>query len=109
MPSQMDLLCSNSELPQSYLNAVPKNKRHTIHKKKSIIGTNPGVNMDDLVNNSDIPPDVKKALQDFDFDEIEDPPDEQQMEILEDIWLKAEEMGKILLIFIIIIILLASF
>lgn len=96
MPSQMDLLCSNSsngELPQSYLSATPKNKRHMIHKKKNI-STNPGVNMEDLVNRADIPLEVKKALQDLDLDEMEEPPDEQQLEVLEDIWLKAGEMGK---------------
>lgn len=98
----MDLLCSNSsngQLPQSYLNATPKNKRHTIHKKK-IIGTNPVVNMEELVNRADIPPDIKKALQDLEFEEIEEPidePDEQQLQVLEDIWLKAGEMGKIFL------------
>ncbi|KAL6430137.1 hypothetical protein ACFW04_007721 [Cataglyphis niger] len=97
MPSQMDLLCNNSsngQLPQSYLNATPKNKRHMIHKKK-IIGTNPVVNMEELVNRADIPPDIKKALQDLEFEEIEEPidePDEQQLQVLEDIWLKAGEM-----------------
>ncbi|XP_071557297.1 lysine-specific demethylase 4C isoform X5 [Temnothorax nylanderi] len=95
MPSQMDLLCSsssNGELPQSYLSATPKNKRHMIHKKKNIMSTNPGVNMEELVNRADIPPDVKKALQDLEFDEVEEAPDEQQLEVLEDIWLKAGEM-----------------
>ncbi|XP_029163970.1 lysine-specific demethylase 4C-like [Nylanderia fulva] len=96
MPSQMDLLCnssSNGQLPQSYLNAVPKNKRHMIHKKK--INTNSAVNMVELVNRADIPPDIKKALQDLEFEEIEEPidePDEQQLQVLEDIWLKAGEM-----------------
>ncbi|EGI67876.1 Putative lysine-specific demethylase 4B [Acromyrmex echinatior] len=95
MPSQMDLLCSNNsngELPQGYLSATPKNKRHMIHKKKNIIRTNPGINMEELANRADIPPDVKKALQDIEFDELEEPPDEQQLEVLEDIWLKAGEM-----------------
>ncbi|XP_011646275.1 uncharacterized protein LOC105432945 isoform X3 [Pogonomyrmex barbatus] len=96
MPSQMDLLCSsssNGELPQSYLNAAPKSKRHMIHKKKNIISTNPSVNMEELVNRADIPPDVKKALQDLEFEDVlEEPPDEQQLEVLEDIWLKAGEM-----------------
>ncbi|XP_024879390.1 lysine-specific demethylase 4A-like isoform X2 [Temnothorax curvispinosus] len=96
MPSQTDLLCSsssNGELPQSYLSATPKNKRHMIHhRKKNIMSTNPGVNMEELVNRADIPPDVKKALQDLEFDEVEEAPDEQQLEVLEDIWLKAGEM-----------------
>ncbi|KAK0167640.1 hypothetical protein PV327_005011 [Microctonus hyperodae] len=91
MPSQMDLLCSNEngELPESYVNA-PKNKRHTIHRKKTITGTNPDVSMDELVNNADIPADVKKVLRDLELEE--DPPDEQQLEVLEDIWLKAGEL-----------------
>lgn len=103
----MDLLCnssSNGELPQSYLNAAPKNKRHMIHKKK-IIATNPGVNMEELVNRADIPPDIKRALQDLELEEIEEPieePDEQQLQVLEDIWLKAGEMGKIFYICILI-------
>ncbi|XP_029032458.1 lysine-specific demethylase 4C-like [Osmia bicornis bicornis] len=95
MPSQMDLLCSNSsngQLPQSYLNAAPKNKRHTIHKKKNIMATNPDVDMEELVNRPDIPPDVKKVLQDLELEEVDDGPDEQQLEVLEDIWLKAGEM-----------------
>lgn len=105
MPSQMDLLCSNSsngQLPQSYLNAAPKNKRHTIHKKKNIMATNPDVDMEELVNRSDIPPDVKKVLQDLELEEAYDQPDEQQLEVLEDIWLKAGEMGKRPILFIMI-------
>ncbi|KOC63208.1 putative lysine-specific demethylase 4B [Habropoda laboriosa] len=91
MPSQMDLLCSNTsngQLPQSYLNAAPKNKRHTIHKKKNIMVTNPDVDMEELVNRPDIPADVKKVLQDLELEEV----DEQQLEVLEDIWLKAGEL-----------------
>ncbi|XP_012288456.1 lysine-specific demethylase 4A isoform X2 [Orussus abietinus] len=97
MPSQMDLLCnsnSNGELPQSYLSAAPKNKRHTIHRKKNIADTNPDVDMEELVNRPDIPPDVKKVLQDLELEEADDPPDEQQLEVLEDIWLKAGEMDE---------------
>ncbi|XP_011313224.1 lysine-specific demethylase 4C-like isoform X2 [Fopius arisanus] len=91
MPSQMDLMCSNSngELPQSYLNA-PKNKRHTIHKKKSMSSGNSDGNIDEFVDRADIPPEVKKAIQDLDLEE--DQPDEQQLEVLEDIWLKAGEL-----------------
>lgn len=98
MPSQMDLLCSsssNGQLPQSYLNAS-KNKRHTIHKKKNIITTNPDVDVEELVNRGDIPLELKKALQELEYDDAEDAPDEQQLEVLEDIWLKAGEMGKMI-------------
>ncbi|XP_015592194.1 lysine-specific demethylase 4A isoform X2 [Cephus cinctus] len=94
MPSQMDLLCSsssNGQLPQSYLNAAAKNKRHTIHKKKIIAATNPDVDIGELANLSDITLELKKALQDME-DDADDGPDEQQLEVLEDIWLKAEEM-----------------
>lgn len=100
MPSKTDLLCSNSsngELPHSYLSATPKNKRHMIHKKKNIVSTNSDVNMEELVNRADIPPDVKKVLLEFELEEQEEQleePDEQQLEVLEDIWLKAGEMGK---------------
>lgn len=99
MPSQMDLLCSNSsngELPQSYLRAAMKNKRHMIHKQKNIAATSPSVVIEQLATYPDIPPDVEKVLRDLEMEEIDNPPDEQQMEVLEDIWLKAGEMGKFL-------------
>lgn len=92
----MDLLCANNtsgELPQSYITA-PKNKRHTIHRKKNIADTNPDVNMAELANRPDIPADVKKVLQDLELEECEEQPDEQQLEVLEDIWLKAGELGE---------------
>ena len=94
MPSQLDLLCnseSNGELPEGYLSAVPKNKRHTIHCKKN----SPNTNMDltQLVKNQpNIPTYVKQFLQMMDEEEPEAEPDEQQLEVLEDIWLKAGEM-----------------
>ncbi|XP_043478952.1 lysine-specific demethylase 4A-like isoform X2 [Leptopilina heterotoma] len=94
MPSQLDLLCnskSNGELPESFLSAIPKNKRHTIHCKKN----GPSTNMDltQLVKNQpNIPPYVKQFLQMMDDEEPEAEPDEQQLEVLEDIWLKAGEM-----------------
>lgn len=105
----MDLLCSsssNGELPQSYLRAALKNKRHMIHKQKNIITASSGAHMEVLERYADIPPDVKKVLQDLEMEDIEEPPDEQQMEVLEDIWLKAGEMGKILYNFIFTIIIL---
>ncbi|XP_012269220.2 lysine-specific demethylase 4C-like isoform X1 [Athalia rosae] len=95
LPSQMDLLCaknSNGQLPQSYLDAAPKNKRHPIHRKKNIAATNSDVSMVDLANRPDIPPDVKKVLEDMELEEVDEPPDEQQEQFLEDIWLKAGEM-----------------
>lgn len=91
-PTTMDLYCiKNTEDGYS---DVPKNKRHTIHRKKNIIG----VNGDLSAVSPDIPPDVKKALQEMEEadDHLDDQPDEQQLEVLEDIWLKAGEMGMIL-------------
>jgi jumonji domain-containing protein 2 len=97
-PTAMDLLCiKNTQISDGY-NDVPKNKRHTIHRKKNIIDSNVAVNVNSI--SSDIPPDVKKVLQDLEMEETDDhldeQPDEQQLEVLEDIWLKAGEMGKIL-------------
>lgn len=48
--------------------------------------------MAELANRPDIPADVKKVLQDLELEESEDQPDEQQLEVLEDIWLKAGEL-----------------
>ncbi|XP_020282072.1 lysine-specific demethylase 4C-like isoform X2 [Pseudomyrmex gracilis] len=90
MPSHTDLLC-NSNIDQSEL-SMPKSKRNVIHKKKSM-GANSGIDMEELVNREDIPANVKKAIEDIELEEMmEEPPDEQQLEVLEDIWLKAEEM-----------------
>lgn len=64
------------------------------------MGANSGIDMEELVNREDIPANVKKAIEDIELEEMmEEPPDEQQLEVLEDIWLKAEEMGKTSYIF----------
>jgi hypothetical protein len=100
MSSLIDLSCSNSrnsELLHSYLNAILKNKQHTIHKEKSI--TSPSVNISEFMK-ADIPPEVKKALQDLENEEQEDHPqvevDRQQFDwfeyMLKDIWLKTGEI-----------------
>lgn len=82
-PTPLDLECIQADENSD----LPKNKRHTIHRKK--VGS-----ADDSL--SDIPPDVKKVLHDLEFEEEPpfEPPDEQQLEVLEDIWLKADEIGK---------------
>ncbi|XP_011498007.1 PREDICTED: lysine-specific demethylase 4C-like isoform X2 [Ceratosolen solmsi marchali] len=96
-PTAMDLLCiKNSQASDGYNDVVPKNKRHTIHRKKNVIDSNAVVNVNAIP--PDIPPDVKKALQDLEMEEtdehVEEQPDEQQLEVLEDIWLKAGEMAE---------------
>lgn len=101
MPSHTDLLC-NSNINQNEL-TMPKSKRNVIHKKKSM-GANSGIDMEELVNREDIPANVKKAIEDIELEEMmEEPPDEQQLEVLEDIWLKAEEMGKTSFLYVIVI------
>lgn len=92
MPSQMDLLCNNSQLPEGYLSAVStkQNKRHKVHHKKK---TKQDSDLQDILNSGDIPVEVQKVLQDLENEETSEP-DEQQLEVLEDIWLKAGEMGK---------------
>ena len=93
----MDLYCiENSQTGDGYNDIIPKNKRHTIHKKKNLVNASVSINSIP----PDIPPDVKKVLQDLEMedaeDHLDDQPDEQQLEVLEDIWLKAGEMGKTL-------------
>ncbi|OXU30586.1 hypothetical protein TSAR_010232 [Trichomalopsis sarcophagae] len=83
-PTAMDLLCLQ-ESQSGDSDIVPKNKRHTIHRKKNIVDSTEGIN-------TDIPPDVKKVLQEMEEEHLDDQPDEQQLEVLEDIWLKAGEM-----------------
>ena len=90
--------CSNPVLPQSFLEAPKKNhKRHPIHKKKGS-GTAtgeyilPSVYQPDEEELGEIPPDVQKVLEEIDLED--EAPDENTLEVLEDIWLKAGEMGR---------------
>lgn len=85
-PTAMDLYCIQ-ESQSGEADIVPKNKRHTIHQKKNVVDSTEGIN-------TDIPADVKKVLQEMEEEHLDDQPDEQQLEVLEDIWLKAGEMGK---------------
>lgn len=94
--------CSNPVLPQSFLEAPKKNhKRHPIHKKKGS-GTAageyilPSVYQADEEELGEIPPDVQKVLEEIDLED--EAPDENTLEVLEDIWLKAGEMGRCKLI-----------
>lgn len=80
-------ISSNTDLPQAFLNAPKKGARHLIYKKKSNFDKNSVVDKKD-----ELPEDVKKAIEDI---EVEDEiPDEQQWQVLEDIWLKAGEIGQ---------------
>lgn len=90
--------CSNPVLPQSFLEAPKKNhKRHPIHKKKGS-GTAageyilPSVYQADEEELGEIPPDVQKVLEEIDLED--EAPDENTLAALEDIWLKAGEMGR---------------
>lgn len=70
---------SNSEVPKVYLEGGKK-RVPTVKKKK---------------NEVDIPEDVKRVVEQIQNEEGEcdDGPDEQQLQVLEDIWLKAGEIG----------------
>lgn len=67
------MICSNPEIPAVYLEAGKK-RQPSMRKPKV-----------------DIPPEVKKVIDELELEE--EIPDEQQMEVLEDIWIKAGEMG----------------
>lgn len=41
-----------------------------------------------------VPPDVREVIQDLDEKEFEEELNDEQREVMEDIWLKADEMGK---------------
>lgn len=98
-PTNIDLVYSDPDkAPEEYDQMVPKNKRHTIHKKKNSSKKKAKGDLDATLDSPDIPADVKKVLEDLEAEENEmehpcDQPDEQQLEVLEDIWLKAGEMG----------------
>lgn len=83
-----DILCNkhNTTLPTSFLEATP-------HKRGPKKGARTvGYADQDF---SELPPELQMQFieEDMACDEI--PPDEQQLEVLEDIWLKAGEIGKI--------------
>uniref|UniRef100_A0A7R9CM22 [histone H3]-trimethyl-L-lysine(9) demethylase n=1 Tax=Timema poppense TaxID=170557 RepID=A0A7R9CM22_TIMPO len=92
-PSQRDVLVNknNTELPQSFLEAPKKNpKRHPIHKKKGR-GSSARSSQDAGSSSDDIPNDVQQVLEEIDMEE-EEQPDENTLEALGDIWLKAGEL-----------------
>lgn len=91
----MDLYCTAEDAEEGD-DLIPKNKRLTIHRKKN--GRKKKEDDDDNIDESDdIPADVKKVIKDIEMEDdglSDHQPDEQQLEVLEDIWLKAGEMGK---------------
>ncbi|GJQ78089.1 hypothetical protein Trydic_g2430 [Trypoxylus dichotomus] len=89
LPLPQDILCNknNTELPQSFLEAPPKKVGGK--KGRSMAGYNPGFNLQDF------PTELQLELMQEDMDAAqadEISPDEQQLEVLEDIWLKAGEI-----------------
>ena len=88
---------SNPVLPQSFFEAPKKKpKRHPIHKKKGLaIQSSPLENREE--DYQEIPPDVKKVIDEIELEEEDDIPDEDTLEAMEDIWFKAGEMSKLIL------------
>lgn len=77
-PTEKDILCNknNTEIPKLYLEAGKK--RQPSVKKIKV---------------DDIPSDVKRVIDEMDLEEDSlTIPDEEQLEVLEDIWVKAGEM-----------------
>lgn len=73
-PSSCDILCNknNTDLPL----LLEGNKRVPAMKKEEVV---------------EIPNEVKRVLEELEMEE--DSPDEEQIQVLEDIWLKAGEIG----------------
>lgn len=93
---------SNTDLPQTYIDAPKKGKRHPIQKRMATLedeGGGTGEESDDGVEleRDDIPADVKAVMEDIEMEE--EVPDDEQWQVLEDIWLKAGEMGEGLILF----------
>ncbi|XP_054290259.1 lysine-specific demethylase 4A-like isoform X2 [Macrosteles quadrilineatus] len=80
-PSELDILCNknNPEIPAAFLEGGGKKRQPSVRKPKL-----------EIPPKVEIPPDVKKVMDELEFEE--EFPDEQQLEVLEDIWLKAGEM-----------------
>lgn len=81
VPSEKDILCNknnNMEIPKLYLEAGKK--RIPALKKKQ------------MIQEHIIPNDVKRVIEEIEMEDLDEEPDEQQLEVLEDIWLKAGEM-----------------
>ncbi|XP_046400725.1 uncharacterized protein LOC124167009 isoform X2 [Ischnura elegans] len=105
-PTHTDILCNknNTEIPQSFFEIRKKKpKRHPIHKKKGA-DDGEGNELDEYDEDGlpcndkklvPIPPGVQEAIKEMgvEDDGCEYLPDEEQLEVLEDIWLKAGETG----------------
>ncbi|XP_071452141.1 uncharacterized protein [Hetaerina americana] len=105
-PTHTDILCNknNTEIPLSFIEMRKKKpKRHPIHKKKGGDDSErqelDEYDEDGLPCNErkvvQIPPGVQEAIKDMgvEDDGCEYLPDEEQLEVFEDIWLKAGELG----------------
>ncbi|GLV37006.1 Lysine demethylase 4B [Carabus blaptoides fortunei] len=91
-PTHQDILCNknNAELPESFLTA-PVKKRHPVYGKK---GKNMSLQHELLAT---FPPQLQLELIEEDLEAQAEAtanisPDEEQLEVLEDIWLKAGEI-----------------
>uniref|UniRef100_A0A2S2QES3 [histone H3]-trimethyl-L-lysine(9) demethylase n=1 Tax=Sipha flava TaxID=143950 RepID=A0A2S2QES3_9HEMI len=93
LPSERDILCNRNNLgiPKLYLDSG--RKRHPVSHKL------PDSELfDDQANTSKemyVPPsDVREMIRELDDKEYDDELNDEQREVMEDIWLKADEMGK---------------
>lgn len=79
---------SNPSIPKLYLDSG--RKRHPVSHKL------PDSELyDDQANTSRVPPsDVGEIIHELDEKEFDDELNDEQREVMEDIWLKADEMGK---------------
>ncbi|XP_050420976.1 lysine-specific demethylase 4C-like [Adelges cooleyi] len=90
LPSESDILCNknNMGIPKSYVNHGRK-RRHPVTLVSELSDDQSSTNEDIY-----IPPDVREAIHEMDQKAYHNEiiPDEQQLEVLEDIWLKAGEI-----------------
>lgn len=84
---------SNTGIPKLYADAGRKRRHPVTHKlpDSELFNDQTDMNKPTLY----IPPsDVEEVIQELDEKEYEDELNDEQREVMEDIWLKAEEMGK---------------
>lgn len=97
-PTDVDLMCIGIErTSEGHAQMIPKNKRHRIHKKKIIDSDDIDVDFEEAASKltmelEDPLLQVASTREAIEEDVLPSAPDEQQMEVLEDIWLKAGEM-----------------
>lgn len=106
-PSGQDILCNknNTELPDSFVEAemrIKEKKRHPLHLKRAMasrIVADGAIGVSILGEDDDTMDDEQMAVAEGDLDMMDSMkdtnvrgPDESQLEALEDIWLKGDEM-----------------